>query len=59
LRELGAGRRAPGLADTLLAPAAADLVRHRRLEQGVSRASAKRDLELLARAVCAPFDGRA
>jgi AcrR family transcriptional regulator len=53
LRDLGAGRHAPGLADTLLAPAAADLIRHRRREQGVSRATIKRELELLAGAVCA------
>jgi AcrR family transcriptional regulator len=51
LRELGAGRGAAGLADTLLAPAAADLVRHRRRELGVSRATVKRELEWLARAV--------
>jgi AcrR family transcriptional regulator len=50
LRELGAGRAATGLADTLLAPAAADLVRHRRRELRVSRASVKRELEWLARA---------
>jgi AcrR family transcriptional regulator len=52
LDELGAGRRAAGLADTLLAPAAADLVRHRRRERRVSRAQVKRELVLLARAVC-------
>jgi AcrR family transcriptional regulator len=54
LEELGAGpRSAPGLADTLLAPAAADLIRHRRREQGVPRAQIKRELELVARAVVA------
>lgn len=52
LRELGAGRQAAGLADTLLAPAAADLVRHRRRELGAPRAQLKRELELLAGAVC-------
>jgi AcrR family transcriptional regulator len=48
LKELGAGRQAGGLAETLLAAAAADLVRHRRREQGVSRAQIKRELELVA-----------
>lgn len=52
LRDAGAGRQAAGLADTLLAPAAADLVRHRRRELGVPRTSLKRELELLARAAC-------
>jgi AcrR family transcriptional regulator len=55
LAELGAGPRAAGLADTLLAPAAADLVRHRR-EQGDSRAQIKRELGLVARAVCEALD---
>ncbi len=54
LEELGAGRRAAaGLADTLLAPAAADLIRHRRSEQGVARAQIKRELELVGRALIA------
>jgi AcrR family transcriptional regulator len=50
--ELGAGRQAGGLADALLAPAAADLIRYRRREQGEPRAQIKRELELVARAVC-------
>ena len=49
LEELGAGRQAGGLADTLLAPAAADLIRHRRRELGIPRAQIKRELELVAR----------
>jgi AcrR family transcriptional regulator len=53
LRDLGADLSARGLADALLAPAAADLVRHRRLEQRASRATIKGELEFLARAVCA------
>ena len=54
LEELGAGRRAAaGLADTLLAPAAADLIRYRRREQGVARAQIKRELELVGRALVA------
>jgi AcrR family transcriptional regulator len=52
LEDLGAGRGAAGLADTLLAPAAADLIRHRRRELGVPRAQIKRELELVAGAVC-------
>jgi AcrR family transcriptional regulator len=52
IAELGAGPRAAGLADTLLAPAAADLVRHRRRELGDSPAQLKRELGLVARAVC-------
>lgn len=52
LRELGAGPRAAGLADTLLAPASADLIRHRRQELGASRAQLKGELELIARALC-------
>lgn len=56
LGELGAGDRASGLADTLLAPAAADLVRHRRRGLGVSRAQIKRELALVARAVCDALD---
>jgi AcrR family transcriptional regulator len=51
LGELGFSPAA-GLADTLLAPAAADLVRHRRRELAVSRAQIKRELGLVARAVC-------
>jgi hypothetical protein len=54
LDELGASpRAAAGLADTLLAPAAADLIRHRRREQGTPRAQIKRELELLGRALVA------
>jgi AcrR family transcriptional regulator len=54
LEELGAGHRvAAGLAETLLAPAAADLIRHRRSEQGVARAQIKRELELVGRALIA------
>ena len=54
LEALGAGRRAAaGLADTLLAPAAADLIRYRRREQGVARAQIKRELELVGRALVA------
>jgi AcrR family transcriptional regulator len=52
LGELGAGRQAGGLADALLAPVAADLIRHRRREQGEPRAQVKRELQLVARAVC-------
>ena len=48
LEELGAGREAGGFADTLLAPAAADLVRHRRRELAVPRRQIKRELELTA-----------
>jgi AcrR family transcriptional regulator len=52
LVDLGVPRRAAsGLADTLLAPAAADLIRHRRRELGVPRAQIKGELELVARAV--------
>lgn len=51
LEELGAGRQAGGLADVLLAPAAADLIRHRRRDQGIPRAQVKRELELVARAL--------
>jgi AcrR family transcriptional regulator len=52
LEELGAERRgAAGLADTLLAPVAADLIRHRRRNLGASRVQIKRELELVARAV--------
>jgi len=58
LGELGGGRRAGGFADTLLAPLAADLIRHRRRAQAVSRAQIKRELSLLARAVCHVLDGR-
>ena len=57
LEELGAGRQAGGLADTLLAPAAADLIRHRRRELGIPRAQIKRELELVARAVAAQLGG--
>lgn len=53
LEELGAGRRAAGLADTLLAPVAADLIRHRRRVQRVARAQIKRELELVSRALVA------
>jgi AcrR family transcriptional regulator len=52
LGELGAGRQAGGLADALLAPVAADLIRYRRQEQGEPRAQIKGELELVARAVC-------
>jgi AcrR family transcriptional regulator len=52
LGELGAGSQAGGLADALLATAAADLIRYRRREQGEPRAQIKRELELVARAVC-------
>jgi AcrR family transcriptional regulator len=52
LGELGAGRQAGGLADALLAPVAADLIRYRRREQGEPRAQIKGELELVARAVC-------
>jgi AcrR family transcriptional regulator len=58
LDELGAGRRASGLADALLAPAAADLVRHRRRELKVPRRQIKGELELLARGVTAQLGGR-
>jgi hypothetical protein len=58
LEELGAdGREAAGLADTLLAPAAADLVRHRRRELNVPRRQIKRELELLARGLVAELGG--
>jgi AcrR family transcriptional regulator len=57
LEEMGAGRRASGLADTLLAPAAADLIRHRRRELKVPRRQIKSELELLARAVAAQLGG--
>ena len=52
LRELGAGALADGLAETLLAPAAADLVRHRRTEMAHSRARLKDEIELVARGSC-------
>ena len=53
LEELGGERRrAAGLADTLLAPLAADLIRQRRRNLGASRAQIKRELELVARALC-------
>ena len=52
LRELGAGAPADGLAETLLAPAAADLVRHRRVEMGHSRSRLKDEIELMARGTC-------
>ena len=53
LDELGGDRRrAAGLADTLLAPLAADLIRQRRRNLGASRAQIKRELELVARALC-------
>jgi AcrR family transcriptional regulator len=57
LEELGTGPRAAGLADTLLAPVAADLVRHRRRELGDSRAQMKSELGLLARAISAALGG--
>jgi AcrR family transcriptional regulator len=54
LEELGSDRRgAAGLADTLLAPLAADLIRHRRRELGVPRAQIKRELGLVARGLVA------
>ena len=53
LEELGADEDAGGLADTVLAPAAADLVRHRRRELTVPRRQIKRELELVARALVA------
>ena len=53
LEELGAGREAGGLADTLLAPAAADLVRHRRRELERSAPADQGRLELLARGLVA------
>jgi AcrR family transcriptional regulator len=56
LAELGAGPGAAGLADTLLAPAAADLVRHRRRKQGDSRGQIKQELGLVARAVCGALE---
>jgi AcrR family transcriptional regulator len=58
LEELGAeGREAAGLADTVLAPAAADLVRHRRSVLNVPRRQIKRELELLARGLVAELGG--
>ena len=48
---LGFGERSEGLADTLLAPLSADLVRHRRSEQHVSISQIKQELELVTRAV--------
>jgi AcrR family transcriptional regulator len=58
LEELGAeGREAAGLADTLLAAAAADLVRHRRSVLNVPRRQIKRELELLARGLVAELGG--
>jgi AcrR family transcriptional regulator len=58
LEELGAeGREAAGLADTLLAPAAADLVRHRRRELNVPRRQIKRELELLAQGLVGELGG--
>jgi AcrR family transcriptional regulator len=56
LAELGV-REASGLADTLLAPAAADLIRHRRRELNVPRRQIKSELDLLARAVAAQLGG--
>jgi len=59
LEELGADRRrAAGLADSLLAPLAADLIRHRRRNLGASRTQIKRELELVARAVTGSTRGR-
>jgi AcrR family transcriptional regulator len=57
LEELGAGREAGGLADTLLAPAAADLVRHRRRDLNVPRRQIKGELQLLARGLVAQLGG--
>jgi AcrR family transcriptional regulator len=57
LEELGAGREAGGLADTLLAPAAADLVRHRRRELSIPRRQIRGELELLARGLVAELGG--
>jgi AcrR family transcriptional regulator len=58
LEELGAdGREAASLADTLLAPAAADLVRHRRRDLNVPRRQIKRELALLARGLVAELGG--
>ena len=58
LEELGVeGRDAAGLADSLLAPAAADLVRHRRRALNVPRRQIKRELELLARGLVAELGG--
>ena len=57
LEELGAGQDAGGLADALLAPAAADLVRHRRRELDVPRRQIKGELELLARGLVAQLGG--
>jgi AcrR family transcriptional regulator len=53
LEELGFGAQSPGLAETMLAPLSADLVRHRRREQRVSTAQIKGELELLTRALLA------
>jgi AcrR family transcriptional regulator len=57
LEELGAGRDAAGLSDTLLAPAAAELIRHRRSELNVPRRRIKHELELLARGLVAQLRG--
>jgi AcrR family transcriptional regulator len=51
LEELGFGGRSPGLAETILAPLSADLIRHRRREQDVTTAQIKEELEILARAL--------
>ena len=58
LEELGAdGPQAVNLADALLAPAAADLVRHRRRGLNVPRRQIKGELELLARGLVAQLGG--
>ena len=53
LGELGLGSRQAGLADCLLAPLAADLVRHRIEVEGAAPKELRRDLIALARALVA------
>ena len=58
LEELGADRpQAVNLADALLAPAAADLVRHRRRELNVPRRQINDELEMLARGLVSQLGG--
>lgn len=51
LHELGFDERAQGLADVLLAPLSADLIRHRRAELGVPLAEVKAELRELVQAL--------
>jgi AcrR family transcriptional regulator len=51
LEDLGLAARSEGLADALLAPLSADLIRHRRRRLGVSLSTIKAELDLLVDAL--------